>query len=293
MQGIVRGRTCVEVDQGAHHDTVLTNELLLQQVLLNLATNSRDALRDGGHLRIATRSMDAGNSESGDNDTLILTVSDTGAGMSEETRQMALQPFFTTKSTGQGTGLGLPFVTHVIDQLGGRTNIDSAPGQGTTVTIELPVVPVQELADTLATTSTESVLQAANEQTFSILLVDDNPLVRQATKQLLQFTGMQVVTAGCGEDALQLLRGSYKFDVLISDYVMPGLNGLELAQHAIELLPELRVLLISGYQDEPINHKVLQSMGARLLSKPFQHDELLQAIHQCINHAKVIQSTLP
>ncbi len=193
----------------------LTDEQQLEQVLINLAVNARDAMPDGGRLTIATE--DAG-------DAVLLRVADTGIGMDDATRQRIFEPFFTTKDAGEGTGLGLSTVYGIVSQSGGEIQVDTAPGAGAAFTVTLPAAAgVEDDAELMRA-------PASGGPTGRVLLVDDEAGVRKVAGRALARAGHELVVAGSGQEALDVLDGGQPIDLLITDLAMPGMNGIELAQ---------------------------------------------------------------
>jgi signal transduction histidine kinase/CheY-like chemotaxis protein len=242
----------------------------LEMALLNLAVNSRDAMPDGGKLTIAvgTEHLQSGHSAAlAAGAYLRLCVHDTGVGMDEETRRQAAEPFFSTKGIGRGTGLGLSMVHGLAAQLGGALELESEPGSGTTVKIWLPVAD-REVARPLPLT--DPVLGPGSG---TVLLVDDEQLVRASTADMLTDLGYRVVEAQTAEDALRKLDEELHVDILITDHLMPGMTGAELARAVAQRRPDLRVLLISGYAEA-------EGVGLEFvrLTKPFRQAELAKAL---------------
>jgi PAS domain S-box-containing protein len=240
----------------------------LEMALLNLAVNARDAMPDGGMLTIlAARESIAADHHSklSPGYYLRLSVEDTGVGMDAETAQRAIEPFFSTKGIGKGTGLGLSMVHGLAAQLGGAVTLRSAPGHGTTVDVWLPV--------SLATASDEPELQRAipapSEARGKVLLVDDEVLVRMSTADMLAELGYDVTEASSGEAALERLQAGETFDLLVTDQLMAGMSGIELAEEASELHPGMLILIASGYSER-------DSAASRWprLTKPFRKSEL-------------------
>jgi signal transduction histidine kinase len=220
----------------------------LEASLLNLALNARDAMPKGGRITVSAReeSVGPGNSlELVPGGYLVLVVGDDGEGMDAATLARAAEPFFTTKPVGKGTGLGLAMVHGLAAQSGGTLRLESVPGRGTTVSIWLPV----------ATTGVGRPLVEAAPSAGSgtpphrILLVDDDRLVREGTRAMLEDIGHHVLTASSGAEALELLRDGASVDLVVTDHIMPGLTGLELATRLEEAHPGLPVLLASGFAD--------------------------------------------
>jgi signal transduction histidine kinase/CheY-like chemotaxis protein len=237
----------------------------LQSAILNIASNARDAMPDGGTLSIRVSEV---RSEAGERMATI-SVSDTGAGMDADTASRIFEPFFTTKKTGQGTGLGLSQVYGFATQSGGEVFVDSEPGHGTTVTLLLPC---SEGGVTAAPHAEEPVLPA--QPRAEILVVEDNEDVGQFAETLLTELGHSVTLATSGEEALELARAR-EFDVVFSDVVMPGMGGLRLAERLAEEKPELPVVLATGYSQEIAQSG---SGGRPVILKPYRLATLSQAL---------------
>jgi PAS domain S-box-containing protein len=247
----------------------------IEQVLMNLAVNARDAMPSGGSLRITTgvRDLDAATAARhgirGAGACVELVVQDTGSGMSEEVRARAFDPFFTTKEVGKGTGLGLATVYGIVTQSGGAIWIDSSPGAGSTVTILLPRITAQEPS------RPAEVPAPPQHRAGTVLVVEDEPLVRDYVTRTLTKAGYSVLTAPDGPAALELSsshRG--RLDLLLTDVVMPQFDGRELARRLREDRPDLPVVFMSGYSDDPDGSGPQDT----LLQKPFASGELLDAI---------------
>ena len=247
----------------------------LELALLNLAVNARDAMPGGGTLRFAARREDLGPGNAlqlGPGSYICLTVSDTGAGMDAEARRRCIEPFYTSKGIGEGTGLGLSMVHGMMGQIGGALHILSAPGQGTTMELWLPCSSEKADEDGI---ERATVMPAMRRST--ILLVDDEELVRESTADMLDRLGYDVVQAHDGARALELLAGPGAIDALVSDYLMPGMTGRELAEVARRDRPDLPVLLITGYTR-------LDEIGPELarLEKPFRKAEFAARIAELV-----------
>jgi len=246
----------------------------LVQILLNLAVNARDAMKSGGKLSIVAALERA--TEQGKRDDVVLAVTDTGEGIPSDVLDRIFEPFFTTKGSEDGTGIGLATVDHWVRQGGGRIAVSSEPG-GTSFRVRLPSIISH---GTVAAVKTEEPQQKTGE---SILLCEDNALVRRATKSLLEACGY-VVTAVCdGEEALETLRKSYfRFDLVLSDVVMPKKSGYEIADEVKRHKPWMPVLLWSGYPGRPDQ---LPLPGVRLLDKPVEPSILFQEIRELLDGA--------
>jgi len=252
----------------------------LELVIINLAINGRDAMSDGGQVTIATRNVagdrldPAADLDAGD--YVQISVADTGEGMSEEVLAKACEPFFTTKEPGKGSGLGLAQVYGLARQSGGGLRIKSAPGQGTTVEVYLPRSGVE--AEPVAQWGEDKDLEAPRGEA-TVLVVDDQDDVREVTVAHLQTLGYQPLPAASGRAALALLEDhAAAIDVLMADYAMPGMSGLDLVEAARARSPNLPVVIVTGYVDT--SNLGGQVKNAALLRKPYRMDELAAAIEQ-------------
>ena len=234
----------------------------IEQVIVNLAVNARDAMPNGGSVTIETANIVT---DKGSFVQLLLT--DTGIGMTEEERQQLFDPFFTTKAGG--TGLGLATVYGIVEQSGGTIEVDSAPGMGSSFRVWLPSV--EEAAETAAVAPAST--PAAGSET--ILLVEDETVVRQLVAEILETTGYTVLQAGDGPSALELLRRHAEpVELLVTDVVMPGMSGPEVAKAVTAMRPGMHVLYTSGYTDQAIGHHGVLEPGIAFLQKPFSADDL-------------------
>ena len=250
----------------------------LELALLNLAVNARDAMPEGGLITIGAREKALGpNHASGlaAGRYVVVAVTDTGQGMDEATLARAMEPFFTTKGVGQGTGLGLPMVHGLAAQSGGRLMLRSRPGHGTTAEIWLPVGQAQPRAVEAAR---DTIRPEKAVERLSVLVVDDEPLVLVNAAAMLKDLGHWVMEAASGQQALDLLRNGSPVDLVITDQAMPGMTGVQLAGRIRTEWPDLPVLLATGYADLP------SGTDADLirLSKPFGQDTLSRAIAQSL-----------
>ncbi|MGE5567585.1 MAG: response regulator [Rhodospirillales bacterium] len=258
----------------------------LEQVILNLAINARDAMPHGGKLTIETAEIEIGNNSSGAPQELapgryvVLALSDTGVGMDAEVKSHLFEPFFTTKGKGKGTGLGLSTVYGIVKQCHGEIVIDSEVGRGTTVRIYFPVAEVPGRRHH----EVESQSTAAGKGTETILLVEDEEEVRRLAREMLARQGYRVIEAGSGAEAMRIWhkrRGS--IDMLLTDVVMPRMSGRELADKMRESRPDLKVMYMSGYTDDVIaRHGVLDS-GTAFLSKPFTSEALSRKVRSVLD----------
>jgi PAS domain S-box-containing protein len=241
----------------------------IELALLNLAINARDAMADGGRISIGIHRC--ATEESADlaaGDYVCLTVADTGVGMDADTIKRAIEPFFSTKGIGKGTGLGLSMVHGVAQQLHGALRLLSAPGQGTRAELWLPIATEPAVA-----TPPESP-KPAESRGITLLLVDDDFLINLSTKALLEDLGHTVIEANSGPKALEVLRTEKPIDLMITDYAMPGMTGLQLAEAARTLRPGLPILLATGYADLPVG----AILDLPRLSKPYHQRQLAEQI---------------
>jgi two-component system cell cycle sensor histidine kinase/response regulator CckA len=250
---------------------VLADRGQIEQVIANLAVNARDAMPDGGSLTIETRrARTPGGAE--------LLVTDTGAGMDAETRALAFEPYFTTKPAGKGTGLGLATVYGIVAQSGGEIDLDSAPGRGTRFRILLPLASDEEVAAVARPAAAERLA------TETVLLVDDEPVIRKLVREVLDRSGYRVLEAGEGGEALALLEEHGRaIDLLLTDVAMPGMNGAELGRAAAQLHPELRILYTSGFTNEA--ELLLDADEANFIAKPFSPQELVRKVRTLLDAA--------
>ena len=241
---------------------VMADAAQLEHLLISLAVNARDAMPNGGVITIATRPEEAGS-------YAALSVSDQGIGMSQELQDRIFEPFFTTKERGRGTGLGLAAVYGTVKQMGGHIEVESQPGRGSMFTIYLP-------AARSATPAAFNTLKPAVSEHATILLVDDSPVVRALAKTVLERAGYRVIAMESGEAALSFLdRHHGPIDLLLTDIVLPGLNGNELAVRVAERRPNVRRLFTSGYAAQPGPFDELVRPGVPVLEKPFTGRALL------------------
>jgi PAS domain S-box-containing protein len=264
----------------------------LEQVLLNLAVNARDAMPNGGRLTIKTRNVTMGASEVQrysypvkPGDYVQLSVSDTGTGMDSATQARIFEPFFTTKEKGKGTGLGLSTVYGVVKQSDGYIETDSGLGKGTTFTIHLPVV-----AETAASELPPAVVTSTSRGNETVLLVEDQDALRFLTQSMLKRLGYRVFEASEGAEALAV-SASQKcpIDLLLTDIVMPGMNGCDLARRLVHERPDIKVIYMSGYSGQGIGQVVIPS-GSHFLAKPFSREDLMRKIVEALQTASPLEA---
>jgi CheY-like chemotaxis protein len=244
----------------------------LQSAILNVASNARDAMPDGGTLTIAVSNVPMASGER----MSAIAISDTGSGMDPETVSRIFEPFFTTKVTGKGTGLGLSQVYGFATQSGGDVLVESEPGKGTTVTILLPCSDAPATAE-----GTTENAEVPHQPSVEILVVEDNEDVGKFAETLLTELGHSVTLATSGEDALELTRAR-NFDLVFSDVVMPGMGGLRLAEQLAEEKPHLPVILATGYSQEIAQSG---SGGRPVILKPYRLATLSQALVDALSPA--------
>lgn len=245
----------------------------LENAIINLVMNARDAMEgQAGTIKIRSWNQRVTRSDGRRQDMVMLEVADQGSGMSQEIKAQVFEPFFTTKQTGSGSGLGLSMVYGFVRQSGGRVEIESAPGQGTTVRLQLPraIVPVQIQVEPItehATTRGEKL----------VLVLEDEADVRQTLCEQLHLLGYLTLEASNGEQAMHMLASSSEIDILISDLMLPGgLSGVDVVNHALKHYPQLTILLISGQDLRPAHNLALPDVA--LLRKPFTRVQLAQAL---------------
>lgn len=265
--------------------TVKADPVQIEQVIINLAVNARAAMPDGGRLTIGTANVRLAASgkgaeeESTDGDYVMVSVTDTGVGMTPEVRMHMFEPFFTTKPVGEGTGLGLATVYGIVKQHGGRITVESEPGQGSTFRVYLPRV--AEARPAAAAIEAEQPQPPGRE---SILVVEDEPFVRDLVVRVLRSLGYTVLEAGNGKQALELVSvAEPAIDLLVTDMVMPEMGGRELAERLRQRRPALRVLYTSGYSPGATAHHQAPEPDVALLQKPFTADVLAREVRRILD----------
>jgi two-component system cell cycle sensor histidine kinase/response regulator CckA len=255
----------------------------IEQILMNLATNARDAMPHGGHLSITTRHMVV---EDG-SETLydlqspgnyaLISVSDTGTGMDKKTLESIFEPFFTTKEVGKGTGLGLSIVHGILKQHNGSVLASSKPGKGTTFDIYLPLVK----GHTVKEESKVSTPHVGGMET--LLVAEDEEIVRAFMKKVLERAGYRVIIANDGEDAVARFRDQDDISLVLSDLVMPRKNGKEMLDEIKKIKPGIKAVFISGYATDIMQKKGIFGEGAEYITKPFKKDDLLQKVREVLD----------
>jgi len=256
----------------------------VEQILINLAVNSRDAMPAGGTLTFETENVELGPGEIlgqpgvEPGRFVRLLVTDTGVGMDSEVAARAFEPMFTTKASGQGTGLGLATVYTIVTQAGGLVDLTSDPGHGTAIEIHLPA------SSTGAAKATKPTRAAPIGRGESVLIAEDDMAVRRVAERILTTAGYAVVSAGGGTEALELLDDpANHFDLLLADVVMPGMRGDDLARRAVAMRPGLHVLFMSGYSDNaPPSELGPTAGGVSFIDKPFDAGALLERLRELL-----------
>ncbi|MFM2164033.1 MAG: hypothetical protein RL325_470 [Planctomycetota bacterium] len=260
---------------------VFADASAINQIVMNLALNARDAMPRGGDLEIALRARPDAASETLRGDGAVeLSVRDTGVGMDEATRAKMFEPFFTTKEPGKGSGLGLAQVDGLVEQCGGTIEVESAPGKGTIFRVILPRVRAEQAA------SEPSPQPAVGGRGERILLVEDEPLVRKLLEQLLSRAGYQVTATSDPVHALTLTQGPACFDAIVSDVVMANLSGPELAERIEAGVGPVPTVFMSGHTEDEFIRKGAIRGHQRFLSKPFAPQELLQRLREVLDPSR-------
>lgn len=282
----------VKIDTRVPDDlwNVLIDHNQMENALLNLAINSRDAMRGEGTLTIAARNavLDgdvSGNTEPRPGEYVVFSVSDTGVGMPAEVLEHAFEPFYTTKPEGHGTGLGLSMVFGFVKQSGGYIKIHSVVGQGTTVELFFP----RSLQAPGVELSTQA--SGAPRGSEAVLVVEDDPDVRLTAVDMIAQLGYQVLTASNGDEAKAMLGGGTRIDLLFTDVVMPGdVKSSELARIAARRVPPVPVVFTSGYTRDEIFHHGRLDPGVMLLSKPYRRDELAHKLRRALEQRSTVMA---
>jgi signal transduction histidine kinase len=258
----------------------------IEQVILNLAVNSRDAMLSGGSLTIETANAELDEEYARRHVAVIpgryvmLSVSDSGVGMTPEVRDKVFEPFFTTKESGKGTGLGLSTVYGIVKQSGGNIWVYSEPGKGTTFKIYLPRVD-EPLGEVVREKAAEGGLPRGSE---TILIVEDDEDVRELTVRVLKMQGYRVLETSNGSNALHVSeQEAGPIHLMVTDVVMPGMNGPELAKRLNPLRPEMKVIYISGYTDNAIVHHGVLEKGVNYIQKPFTVEGLVRKVRKILD----------
>ncbi|MEX1185740.1 MAG: PAS domain-containing protein [Gemmatimonadaceae bacterium] len=256
----------------------------LEQVLMNLVFNARDALQDGGVVEVSTdrRKVEAGDPQASavpSGEYAVLTVRDTGTGMTPETRARAFDPFYTTKEIGKGTGLGLAMVYTIVKQAGGSIDLETRRGVGSTLRIYLPRVVAPAVT---SLEGTPAVRPKAGDET--VLLVEDEEMVRKVVRRTLLSQGYNVIEASNGAEALKLaLEDPARISLVLTDVMMPAMGGPELARRLWQQLPDLKIVFLSGYAPDSMSAESAVPPGAILIEKPFAIEKLVTIVREVLD----------
>jgi two-component system, cell cycle sensor histidine kinase and response regulator CckA len=274
----------------ASSDTVIGDRGQLEQVVLNLATNARDAMPNGGRLTMSSRHVTVGASMTAfeddgllPDDYIVLEVTDTGVGMDEATQARILEPFFTTKEPGRGTGLGLSTVYGIVRDHGGYLKVSSKPGRGSTFRIFLPRRHGMD-----ATIEQEQAIAHAPSGTETVLIVEDNESLRTLIDEVLRHASYSTIVCRDGEEALERARSEDQFQAVLLDLVLPRVSGMDLIEELRVLRPEARVLMMSGYtEDTSMSGPRVLDEQVPYIQKPFSLQQL------CVRLRQVLDAPLP
>jgi CheY-like chemotaxis protein len=257
----------------------------IEQVLVNLVVNARDAMPKGGSLTVETANAELDREYASTHvgvhpgAYVMLAVSDTGTGMDEAVRRHIFEPFFTTKESGKGTGLGLSTVYGIVSQSGGSIWVYSEPNRGTTFKVYLPALPVSP--KTSAVKAAELAFPRGSE---TVLLVEDEEVVRGLARQILEEAGYRVLVAPLGDEAIRLgTERAKEIDLLLTDVVMPGVDGKQVADRLSALRPGIKVLFMSGYTDESIVQHGILDPSVHFIQKPFTPMGLTKKVREVLD----------
>ncbi|HEV7855553.1 MAG TPA: ATP-binding protein, partial [Herminiimonas sp.] len=253
---------------------VMIDATQFETALLNLVSNARDAMPNGGMITLVTENVSLSPLQVGQlpaGQYVKLTVGDTGSGMSPEIAAQAIDPFFTTKEPGKGTGMGLSQVYGLVQQCGGDLVLETNPGQGTAVHLYLPAVEAAEDGSDIATTE-------INNGNDKALVVDDQPDVLDVVVELFRTMGYDVLSANNGKDAIEIMKRTPDIDVLFSDVMMPGISGILLGREARKLIPDIKVLLASGYPLPALHDASLDEFS--FINKPYRMSEIMKMLRK-------------
>ena len=285
LHRLVGGDVALRTSFGENLWRVKADPGQIEQVLVKLAANSRDAMPGGGELVIGTGNVEhpetiyVGTGEMPPGAYVLLSVSDTGCGMDEATQSRIFEPFFTTKGQGKGTGMGLAMVYGIVKQSGGYILVDSEEGTGTTFRIYFPRTMEEARPVTPEASSTASL---AGKET--VLLVEDQDEVRHLVEEILRTQGYTVLKASNGDEALRLGKSRKKpIHLLLTDMVMPGMNGKELAERMQKMCPGMKVILMSGYAEDGLIQWGTIIQGMEFLKKPFRVETLIQTVRKVLD----------
>lgn len=282
---IIRESIHFEMELGKQLGSIKMDRSQLAQIILNLVANARDAITAGGRLKIETSNIELGESYAHEHvdvrpgPYVQLSVTDSGSGMDRETVSRIFEPFFTTKEQGRGSGLGLATVYGIVRQSGGHIWVYSEPGLGTTFKIYFPRV--IEASDSVRARTIQDRKSAAAE---TILLVEDSKLLAKVTRDFLENDGYKVLMASSPREALHIAESHQApIDLLLTDVVMPDMNGRELAEQLLTKRPEMKVLYMSGYTNGILSEHAFRAEDSAFIEKPFSHDALSRKVRHTLN----------
>jgi PAS domain S-box-containing protein len=268
---------------GAPRCRVEADRILIEQVILNLCVNARDAMTDGGTLTIETRCMSRirKSKEKGDVCKVVrMRISDTGCGMDEDTLKHIFEPFFTTKGVGKGTGLGLASAFGAIKQHNGSIEVHSRPGEGTRFDVLLPVADIGETVEPAVVR--DGAVEGGQE---TILVAEDDEVIRNLTRRILTKAGYSILEAKDGIEAIELFRGHVdKINLLLLDLMMPRKGGREVYQTVQQIRPGIPAIFASGFSKETLEMNLNENPNTALIQKPFRREKLLQTIREVLDH---------
>jgi signal transduction histidine kinase/ActR/RegA family two-component response regulator len=285
LRRLISADVALQLDLGEHIGFVRADRGQMSQVLLNLALNARDAMREGGSLRVTTEAVDVGSEtpieehEASPGSWMLLTVSDTGVGMDDATLAQAFDPFFTTKNVGEGTGLGLSTVYGIVTQSGGSISVSTAPGEGTRFRIYLPRLDAASIPEPAPVHKEPS--RGGGE---TVLVVEDQPMLRQRVASFLVNLGYNVLESSDPARAVDIAAAhDGPIDLVVTDVVMPAMSGRELVERIQGKRPAVRVLYMSGYTDDDVLRYGIDEGEAELLAKPFAPHELADRVRRVLD----------
>lgn len=285
LQRTIREDIKIEIEYDSTIDSIRADISQIEQILMNLFVNAQSAMPGGGTIKVETSQLELNSdflyshSEVHQGDYVKMTISDTGTGMDEITVKRIFEPFFTTKAAGEGTGLGLSTVYGIVKQHGGEIVVQSEPGNGTVFNIYLPVFKDKTDA-TSAAPDDRNYLRGSG----TILVAEDQNQVREITSRILKTFGYSVLVASSGVDALEIIKDNEAhIDLLLTDVIMPNMNGRELCELASQYIPNLKVLYMSGYTQDVISHHGVLDEEIDFIKKPIQVEELLNKIKDILN----------
>jgi signal transduction histidine kinase/ActR/RegA family two-component response regulator len=285
LQRVIGEHIRIQIETSPGQARVCADPHQLEQVVLNLGVNARDAMPGGGKLTISTGHVQLGtmlnpatDTEVAPGDYILLTVCDTGSGMDAETKEQIFEPFFTTKGPGKGTGLGLATVYGIVKQSGGGISVDSQAGHGSTFHIFLPRVEAP-----LEPQKPAALLCGPGDRTETILVIEDEEVVRVLLCAVLKDAGYEVLCAGSPHDALRLAKAhSGLIHLLVTDVVMPEMHGPVVARLLSALQPAMKILFVSGYSENDISDQGVLDPGLEVLQKPFTHQSLVRKVREIL-----------